>query len=156
MSERGPFSIEFSAKDVEITRNVCRGGIRVADRSSGVRILENRIEGGFGPGVAFGGVQKVSHVEVSKIGVGVVAVEIKGNVVAGNADNGICTLFEREGTKGVRDLSIEDNLIQRNVRRRARDQAIAWGGIVLERTTQVRIRGNDILENGIDVDAACG
>ena len=150
------YALLLQARSCQIADNRCEGGVLITEGSALVEIIENHIEGSQSAGIAFGPASLFPGGVAQDRGNPITAVQIYSNRISGNQDSGICTLARADDRfPGVNDLVIAGNLISNNVRS-PEGNSIAWGGIVLENSSQIRISDNQINENGFSSPGACG
>jgi hypothetical protein len=155
------FSLVLSALDCRVSDSAFHGGIQIQSGSGNVRISHNRIEKSVSPGISFGGGGGTADdYKLALFGptgsYSVRSVSIRENYIVGNNYTGICTLFEGDNRSlGIDGLLIAGNLIHGNVAGRG-ERAIAVGGIVLQRASNIRIGHNEISNNGLKSSGACG
>lgn len=155
-------SLSIQARDLRILRNVIveAGGVWVRDGSREVRVEDNEIGFGQGPGITLGGLAE-GESPLDWV-TGVTDVAIAGNRIFSMGDSGIytgATQTRDDDSKGLGD--VEDVVISRNRiiacawdGRRASSETATVGGIVLNDTSRVHVHENYIAENG--EGRACG
>jgi hypothetical protein len=159
LETRGPReAMRLQSDGLEIAGNDIRGaGIHVADGSAGVSIRGNTIANGNGPGIALGGV--AAEIGVVDDRTGVVGVRILDNIIARMNNSGVATALDGDEDAGdVEDVTIAGNHISQCARVAAVKpfNSLAVGGIVMQQSHRVRVRGNQIVENGNGQIPACG
>jgi hypothetical protein len=151
--------ISIQARDVRILRNVIgeSGGVWVRDGSREVRVEDNEIAWGLGPGVLLGGLAE-DETPLEWL-TGVASVDIAANSIFSMEGSGIYAGVA--GTDNIALGDVEDVKISRNrivgcARTKQPDasQVSAVGGIVLNETSLVLVHENHIAENGDG--PACG
>jgi hypothetical protein len=133
-------------------------GVWIRDGSSKVLVRDNEIRSGRGPGIAVGGLHSAEA--PWKVATGVAGLDIVSNQIIGMGNSGIVTA-DRGAQRvkelgGIEDITIADNTIVRCGWRPPPGwlERRASGGIVLSEASGVRIHGNRITNNGVEL--ACG
>jgi hypothetical protein len=153
-------TISLQAVDAEITDNrLTGGGLWVRDGSAAVRIQDNEIGNGQGPGIALG-VPEAGGDTWERV-TGVENVDILGNRILRMGNSGITTVAAeaRKDTGDIDGVTITGNTITGCGRSGAASQfePQAVGGITLRDAGGITIHGNTISDNGSGQgDPACG
>jgi hypothetical protein len=154
----GQPALSLQAQGARVAGNhVLGGGIWLRDGTADVRVQDNQVGGGEGPGVALGGLD--TGEQPSDQTTGVARVAVTGNRITGMTGSGIATLAQEadDGLGDTRDLIVAGNQIRGCAREAAdpRFDAEAVGGITLRDVSEIRIRDNLVAGNGGTVPA-CG
>lgn len=152
-------SVALQAKDGHVNRNrMTDGGLWIQDGTAFIKVEENQILKGYGPGVLLGGVRQAEH--LASTSAGVETVSIARNQILLMGDSGIASATEIDGIAGLGDL--EDIRITGNHIEGCGERPLAdldgegVGGIVLKNGSQIRIADNVIRHNGSQRQTACG
>jgi Family of unknown function (DUF6519)/Right handed beta helix region len=154
----GQTALSMQAQRSRVAGNhVLGGGIWLRDGTADVRVDDNQVGDGVGPGIALGGLD--TGEQPSDQATGVARVAVTGNRIADMDGSGIATvaLDADDGLAGTRDLVVAGNQIRGCARQPAdpRFDAEAVGGITLRDVAGVRIHDNLVVGNGGAVPA-CG
>lgn len=154
------WAIIVQGDDIDVERNLMRGGVWIQDGSETVSIFHNRMSSGNGPGIGLGGIQNPEDLRDDDSGVR--GVEIVRNQIGAMRNSGITTVLAGDAGRDAGDidgLAIEHNVIEGCARQNPvlPFHAEAVGGIVLQETKHLRIRDNRIVANGSGNNVpACG
>jgi len=157
------WAIIAQAQGLIIERNTLnRGGAWIADGSSQVLVCDNQVvKNDRGPGIGLGGFPK--GFKIVENSAGVIAIDIADNLITQCANSGISTVLDAtEQIKDfgdIQDLTVSGNYIAGCATRApsAPYHPSAVAGILLHHANGVRIRENEIVNNGTASESgACG